>query len=84
MTQQQGPWTPEVFDAWAEMQLNDATKQMLEKGIKITPESFSKYFEEEYGLSWSPEEAKGWLEEQDWYANDESDLKNELRERFAQ
>lgn len=83
MTQQEKwPWTPEVFDAWAEMQLNEATDQMFAKGIKITPESFSKYFEEEYGLSWSPREAEDWLERQDWYGKEER-LKQSLEAFLA-
>jgi predicted transcriptional regulator len=54
-------------DEWAEGMLNAAVDEMDKKGIPATPESFSKYFQENYDLSWTPEEAKSWLEAQDWY-----------------
>lgn len=54
-------------EEWAEGMLNAAIDEMDEKGIPATPESFSKYFQENYDLSWTPEEAENWLKGQDWY-----------------
>ena len=58
--------TPKQIDEWADMMLNEATEDMFQKGIEITPESFSSYFEREYNLSWTSEEAKQWLKEHDF------------------
>src|SRR5258708_39484360 len=57
----------QVTERWANAMLNEATDDMAEEHIDVTPESFSKYFEENYELPFSPDEAKEWLEKQDWY-----------------
>ena len=57
----------EIIDAWANNMLEGATDEMDENGKDITPASLSEYFESEYELSFSPEEASTWLNSRDWY-----------------
>lgn len=57
----------QITEEWANSMLDEATDEMDEKGISITPESLSKYFEKNYELPFTPDEAKRWLSEQKWY-----------------
>ena len=55
------------IDAWANMMLNEAIDDMVWKDIPVTPQNFSKFFQENYELPRSPQEAEDWLKEQAWY-----------------
>ena len=57
----------QATEQWANMMLDEATDDMSEQHIDITPESLSKFFEENYELPFNPTEAQAWLEKQDWY-----------------
>lgn len=57
----------EIINAWADNMLEGATDEMDENGTAITPSSLSEYFEKEYELPFSPEEAGDWLSTRDWY-----------------
>jgi hypothetical protein len=61
--------TLEQINAWADAMLEEATDDMAEKDIDITPIQLSKYFEENYGLPFTPVEAEQWLSGRDWYKN---------------
>lgn len=55
--------TERITDEWANMMLDQATTDMFNEGIPITPKNFSAYFQEHYGLPWSVQEAEDWLKE---------------------
>jgi hypothetical protein len=56
-----------VTNRWANFMLEEATDEMGKREMIISPKNLSEYFEIAYELPFSPEEAKAWLEECEWY-----------------
>jgi hypothetical protein len=60
----------QMYREWADDMLEEATDDMSELNIEITPEKLSKFFEKNYEVDFSPMEAEAWLHSRKWYKDE--------------